>query len=372
MVYAAGNINCDGTGYKTPTGVRAEEGSSLVIKKIPSPVSGGLILSYRCTAECRHCMYACTPRWKGGWITHQDLESILTSLSGKIQPSPYGPDAIDLNHGLHITGGEPFMNFDLLVEAVEMSSSLGIPSLFVETNCFWCSDDRTTEQKLRMLKEKGLSGILISVNPFYLEYVPFERTLRAVRISLEVFGDNTAVYQMEYLRRFKNKGVEGKMSFEQYLKQEGQLQFICNAEFFFTGRAVYSVGRMVRDAIGRKEARFFFDQPCRPGFLRNWHNHFDNYGNFIPGYCGGISLGDCRRLDDLLENGVDTDEYPVLGYLVDEDMRGLFDFAGELGFEEDREGYISRCHLCIDIRKYIVAKGEFPELSPLEFYEHLD
>jgi len=345
------------------TGVRA---------KIPPPVSGGLILSYRCTAECRHCMYACTPHWKGGWISPDDLELILTGLSGKIQPSPYGPDTISLNHGLHITGGEPFMNFDLLAQAVEMSSSLGIPSLFVETNCFWCSDDKVTEQKLRALKEKGLHGILISVNPFYLEYVPFERTQRAVKISYEIFGANTAVYQLEYLRRFRNMGIRGKMSFEEYLEREGQTQFLRNVEFFFTGRAVYRVGGIVGDAVGTKEARFFFDQPCTPHFLRNWHNHFDNYGNFIPGYCGGISLGNCRRLDDLLENGIDTDEDPILGYLMDEDMRGLFEFARAFGFEEDSRGYISKCHICLDIRKHLAREGRFEELKPLEFYDHLD
>jgi hypothetical protein len=31
--------------------------------KIPPPMSGGLIMSYKCTAACRHCMYACNPGW---------------------------------------------------------------------------------------------------------------------------------------------------------------------------------------------------------------------------------------------------------------------------------------------------------------------
>jgi len=202
-------------------------------------------------------MYACTPRWKGGWITPEDLETILTGLSGKIQPSPYGPDAISLNHGLHITGGEPFMNYDLLTEAVEMSSRLKIPSLFVETNCFWCVDDETTEQKLRTLKGKGLHGILISVNPFYLEYVPFERTERAVKISYNIFGANTAVYQLEYLRRFRNMGIRGKMSFEQYLEREGQAQFLQNVEFFLPGGLCIGSGMLCVTQLEQKRHAFF-------------------------------------------------------------------------------------------------------------------
>ena len=33
--------------------------------------------------------------------------------------------------------------------------------------------------------------------------------------------------------------------------------------------------------------------------IRNWHNHFDNYSNYLPGFCGGISLDDCRDLESL-------------------------------------------------------------------------
>lgn len=124
--------------------------------KIPVPYSGGLFLTYKCIAECRHCMYACSQKWKADWISEENLTKILSQLAGKIQASPYGHNSISLNHGLHITGGEPFLNFDLLCKAVEISSGFGIPSLFVETNCFWCIDDETTREKLVLLQDKGL------------------------------------------------------------------------------------------------------------------------------------------------------------------------------------------------------------------------
>ncbi len=101
---------------------------------------------------------------------------------------------MSLNHGLHFTGGEPFLNYPLLLKAVEMAEELGIPSTFVETNCFWCKNDDVTREKLTGLKKAGLKGILISVNPFYAEYVPFERTDRCIQVSQEVFGTNVMVY----------------------------------------------------------------------------------------------------------------------------------------------------------------------------------
>ena len=158
--------------------------------KLPQPTSGGVMLSYKCSAECRHCMYACSPRWQGDWISEEDLETLLSGLAGGIEPSPWGADTMSLNHGLHFTGGEPFLNFKLLTRAVEMAEALGIPSIFVETNCFWCKTDQATLEKLSLLKEKGLRGIMISVNPFYAEYVPFDRTKRCIRISHEVFGSS--------------------------------------------------------------------------------------------------------------------------------------------------------------------------------------
>ena len=125
-------------------------------------------------------------------------------MAGIIEPSPYGPDDINLNYGLHFTGGEPFLNFDLLCEAVEMAEELNIPSTFVETNCFWAVNNKTTQEKLSILKNKGLKGILISVNPFFLEYIPFARTERAVKYGYELFGQNLIVYQSEYYKRFRS------------------------------------------------------------------------------------------------------------------------------------------------------------------------
>ena len=339
--------------------------------RIPAPASGGLLLSYKCTAACRHCMYACSARWDADWIPEKDLARILIQLAGKIFPSPYGKDNIDLSHGLHFTGGEPFLNFELLCKAVEISSSFNIPSLFVETNCYWCTNDDITREKLSILREKGMQGIMISVNPFYLEYVPFERTERAVRIGTEIFGHNAIVYQMEYYRRFKALGIKDRVSFERYLEMEGRTDFTRHTEFFIMGRAPYSLTDELSNLYPRYPAGELVYTPCSPPFLRNWHNHFDNYGNFIPGFCGGISLGDCRELDNLLRDGIELRDYPVLRFLVRDDMKGLLQYTVEHGYVVHDEGYYSKCHLCVDLRRHLNSMGGFRELKPDAFYLNL-
>ena len=117
-------------------------------------------------------------------------------VSDYIQPSPYGKNYMSLNHGIHFTGGEPFLNFELLCLAVEMAESMNIPSTFVETNCFWATSDEIVREKLNILKNKGLKGILISVNPFFLEYIPFERTDRVINLSYEIMFSNLCEKQV--------------------------------------------------------------------------------------------------------------------------------------------------------------------------------
>ncbi len=74
--------------------------------RVPSPVSAGVILSYKRSAACRHCMYACSPTWEANWILESDLYQLLSSLAGRIAPSPWGRERVSLSHGLHFTGGE--------------------------------------------------------------------------------------------------------------------------------------------------------------------------------------------------------------------------------------------------------------------------
>ncbi|MEM2924574.1 MAG: radical SAM protein [Methanocellales archaeon] len=327
---------------------------------IPEPISAGIFLSYKCTSECKHCMYACSPNWKADWISEEDVEKILAQLADKIIESPFG---IGINYGLHFTGGEPFLNFNILLKVIKIASRLKIPSIFVETNCFWCVDDKITRIRLIQLKEAGLDGILISVNPFIIEEVPFERTERAVRISKEIFGDNVITYQEFFYEQFKKLNISGTMPFEEYLKRAPySLRYV---ELLPMGRAVYKLGNLFK----KYPAEQFFGEFCREELTRPWHIHVDNYCNYITGYCGGISLGDARELKSIRE--IDLDEHPILEALAT-DIKKLYELGVEFGYRE-REGYISKCHLCVDIRRHLIQQtDEFKELSPRDFYFHLE
>ena len=325
--------------------------------QIPFPVSGGILLSYKCTTSCKHCMYACSRKWKGDWIKKDDLETVLDQLAGKIEPCFAGK--IGINCGLHFTGGEPFMNFRLLAKAVKIASDLGIPSLFVETNCFWCKNDEITAKRLEELKDSGLDGILISVNPFIAENVPFERTDRCIRLSRKIFENAVIVYQEIFYRLFKEIGLQSTLSLE------NAIPALRYAELLPMGRVPYKLGHLFR----KYPANAFFGQSCRNELLRRWHIHIDNYCNFVPGYCGGITLGDARDLNSNLANSINLEEKPILKALLT-DIRELFELGKKFGYSE--KSYISKCHLCVDVRRHLTINADFEELRPLEFYTHLE
>ena len=334
---------------------------------IQQPISVGILLSYRCTSECKHCMYACSPRWKDDWIPEENLERALTQLEDKIRGSPLGADRIGINYGVHFTGGEPFLNFDLLLKAVRTARNLQIPSTFVETNCYWCTNDTATKEKLIRLKDAGLHGILISVNPFILEQVPFERTERGARISREIFRENLVLYQGFYYDQFRRLNIKDVLPFDEYLQKVDMDDLYQNVELLPMGRAADMLGHLYR----KYHAIQFFGESCREELTRGWHAHVDNYCNYMTGYCGGISLGDARDIDSICR-GIDLNERPILGALVS-DLKRLFEIGVEkFGYKELEEGYISKCHLCVDVSRHIAQRtDEFEDLRPREFYYQL-
>ena len=316
-------------------------------------------------------MYASSPKWPTDWISPENLAKMLKILAGRIQGSPYGPKNVGLNYGLHFTGGEPFLNFGLLLEGVNMATRLGFPSLFAETNAFWCQHDEETENKMRKLQEAGLSGLLISVNPFTLESVPFDRTMRAINIGSDLFGQNLIVYQVDYFMQFRKLKITGRKSLQEFIQQVGLREATARIELLPIGRVAYTLNEWFE----KYPTATFFDSNCSAELQRNYHNHWDNYGNVLPGFCAGIALGNLLDQPALYEEGLDLEkEYPLLGILYNRGVEGLYQYAHtHFNYQEHTNGYISKCHLCLDIRRHIVNQTqEFKELRPVEFYTRID
>jgi hypothetical protein len=322
------------------------------------PADLGLILSYKCQVACAHCLYNCSPEWKD-WMSPEEVKTALKATT-----------KWDQRFQVHITGGEPFLNFPLLLYAVETATTLGI-SNYVETNAGWCVREELVENHFLALRDAGLEAVLISCSPFHAATIPLERTLLGIRKALEIFGRRgVIVYLSEWLDQIQSLDKGGTTSLERYVEAYGTHNV---GRMFWEGYGLISGGRSgycLGHLIDGRSASDFQGMNCQREILYSRHSHFDLYGNFISGFCGGLNVGDWHNLPGLLE-GFRAGEYPqLISILVEGGPYGLFTFAKEAyGYIPVEGGFAGKCHLCVDVRKHLVQHGNFPELEPREFYE---
>jgi len=265
---------------------------------------------------------------------------------------------------LHLTGGEPFINFPLLLEAVKLTKKYEIP-FFVETNCYWAKNEEVAEEKLKKIKEGGLNSIMLSYSVFYLNKVPVENFEIAMKKSFEIFGmENVSFYTIDAYRIIKEKGIRGTMNFEDCLKIIGQEKFINFLKNYIVpkGKFLYTL----ENWFVKFKAEKFKGANCIGEFLNPYHIHIDLYGNYITSFCSGITPG---KFEEVLKNGINTGD-KILNFLMT-DIYDLLLWAESYGYKR-KDGYINKCHLCLDIRKFLIEnKFKFDSLKPEEFYNYL-
>jgi len=259
--------------------------------KIPPLTSGGLMLSYQCSNSCRHCIYASSPRWKD-WMTEQDLSHYLDQIR------KYAPN----QRGIHLSGGEPFLNFDLTLRAVELAIESGVPLQYVETNGYWCENDDLAAYQFNMLRESGLPAVLISVSPFHNEFTPFERTNRAINIAREIYGPyNVLIYSGYFYEQLQDYNPQTKIPFNRYVNtigyEKAAQSFVEHYGLVPCGRAATKLSFLFQ----KRPVEAFFNSNCLAEFTNPEHIHIDTYGNYIANLCAGISLGDAHRLGKILK-----------------------------------------------------------------------
>lgn len=324
------------------------------------PADLGLILSYHCQCSCSHCLYNCGPTWPD-WAGPSTLAEAFQALS-----------AWEVPPQVHLTGGEPFLNFPLLLEAIQIAAGLGIRR-YAETNGGWCVNDDLAHKRFEAARQAGLQAILISASPFHAETIAPAVTLRAIRSACNVFGpDRVMVYQAEWLQQICRFDLEKPTPLRAYSdllgpERAGRLLWE-GYGLMAGGRCGYRLGGL----IPGRPASAFQGNDCAVELLYAPHSHFDLYGNFIPGFCGGLSLGNWQALPAILDKARAGKFSPLITLLVHSGPFGLYEFARhEYGYTSPAAGFAGKCHLCVDVRHHLTKYNEFAELCPNIFYTNL-
>ena len=317
--------------------------------------SVGIMLTYRCPAACACCYVFSAPNINSP-ETEMSIEMVINSWRATRQLC--GEEGL-----VHITGGEPFLQYDLLRDLLQTAQQENLEGLEkVETNAAWCTSDTITRNRLEELAELGLTKLQISTDCYHQQYVPTDCVQRAIRIATEVLGEDKL--QVRW-RDFANNPVHTE-SMNTAERNRAFKEALSKIPERMVGRAA----ELLAPLVEQKPFEQFEYAGCQKSHMDAKGVHIDGMGNVFSSTCIGIITGKVTKDYSLKDLWLDYNftEHPLWSILTESGPYGLAQHAIELGFKP-QPTYTGKCHLCYDTRKFLFENGHFPDhLGPAICY----
>ncbi len=313
--------------------------------------SAGLLLTYKCNCRCEFCYYNCSPDQNGLMPidTAISVWQSLKTLAGN-------------NAKIHITGGEPFLYWEHLLEILKEAKKqkLGLVDM-IETNGFWAIDEKIIKERLKILDQLGMNRLKISCDPFHQEYVDIELVRRLADAGTNCLGAKRIMVRWKkYLTNpVEMKNLTAQQRNQQYIM--AMKDYPCR----FTGKAAGKLAELVAE----NPIESFKTADCRASFLDSKGVHIDPYGNIFCGTCSGIIVANINKtpLDIAWKNFHPADN-KLINTLFRSGSAGLVEKAVKLGYKP-KKTYAGKCHLCADIRQFFFDNSiDKSTIGPAECY----
>jgi len=316
--------------------------------------SGGVIANYHCSARCKHCLYASSPQWPKHYMDPSTADRVFQALRR------LGCRAV------HIGGGEPLLDVDRLKPVLDMAVQHEVEIDYIETNCSWYRSEDQAVDVLRQLQRHGVSTLLISISPFHNEFVAMEKVMGMI-LACRRAGTGMFPWQEQFYAELAELDAARPHSLDELEQRFGPGYCRRLKDRFgltMRGRALL----YYEPILDKRPYRLFLEQSqgCRE-LEQVMHFHVDLGARYIPGSCSGLA---CAVSD--LGQPLHPEDYPLLTALYSRGVAGLHDFAAPRGFEPQPQ-YVSKCHLCMDIRRFLALESGEPwaELEPVEYYRQV-
>ncbi|MBN2020252.1 MAG: radical SAM protein [Sedimentisphaerales bacterium] len=313
--------------------------------------NAGLLLTYKCNAACEFCYYNCSPKQNG----LMQVEMAITAWSSL-------KELADVNVKVHITGGEPFLYWERLIEILQEAKIHKLtPVDMIETNGFWAANEKIISNRLKILDELGMNRLKISCDPFHQEYVDTSAVRRLAKNAKELLGETRVLVRWE-------KYLEQPVDMKSAGADERDKQYVKTLEdypFRFTGRAAGHIATLVAKDTVEQISKL----NCSDAFLGAKGVHIDPFGNVFSGTCSGIIIGNVTRrpLSEIWQNWQPNND-KMIETLFRFGPAGLLDEAVKLGYKPAKL-YAGKCHLCTSIRQFFFDKELYKStLGPAECY----
>jgi hypothetical protein len=307
----------------------------------------GLILGMRCNASCTHCSYSSGP---------YRTESLNRELA--LRAMDEAAAAIGEGESLNflLTGGEPFLDFEFLLEVVSHGAKLG-GYVNCVTNAYWAKTDEVATEMLSRLHDAGLSALAVSVSRFHQQYVPLHRARRALQVAASL-GMQTEL-----------KGVVTNEDLE-----PGGTLHEWKSSLDADTINIFPVLPSLRDGAALPEGAYYRvpglpSEPCPGEVLTLYYNGIARSCCFPPSTDRFLTIGDARSqpIADLLSRLRDGARQRILR------EHGPIHFAkaamdAGLG-DRLRDSYAGPCDLCEHIRNDPALRRVAETVSAIETFE---
>lgn len=285
--------------------------------------------TYHCNIRCAHCYNFSGPKLKGQRIDTERMVAIIDRMPET------GIDA------MNITGGEPFLYLETIVELVRAARRNGVTLISMYTNGFFGKTEKQCRDVLGRLKDAGFMNALgqgrdhikVSAGIFHQEFLSFDTIITLIRVYREIFGCNIVVdYEVLEDKREVEDEVRRKLG-KDGVADLVDVRFRGIAPI---GRAAQFSDKLKTTPVDDFKACVYIEElvidpdgMVRPCCGLNFENH-------------GITVGDVAK-DDLPAMVMRMQNNPILQFIANRPIGRIFD---HLSTAPAPEGYANICNLC--------------------------
>ncbi len=300
-----------------------------------------LLLTYKCTAHCRHCFLNAAPN-RGEVYTEELAQKVVDEAS----------EIATIDH-LFIEGGEPFLYPELMSFVIGSATKRGL-WVGALTNGFWAFSQSKAREILRPLVAAGLKSLSISTDAWHEEFVPIDRVKMAVDAA-QALGLDVDV--MVCRGDPANSGLEDEVQ-----RIEASL---ASAPVLSGGVAARGRGSSAANLDETQDWKQLTD--CSESLRDPSRVHIGPGGEIH--LCQGLLIGESmeeKRIKNIFD-GYRPKRNPLISNLIEGGPAALARFAWRYGWRP-RSSYADGCQLCFEVRSLL--RERFPLfLGPAVVYD---
>jgi len=292
-------------------------------------------LTTKCNSECIYCQAEASPL-NNEVMDVEDAHGYLTETY-----------AVSKLESFLVFGGEPMLFPSRAISIFEKARRLNILRIEMLTNEIWGKNKRRAEELATRLKASGLNELGISVDAFHLQFIPLEYPRNAAQASVAA-GIDQVTWNVAVVESLKSENEWDKKTAE-VLKVLEPVGIDAHVH------RIIPVGRATRNLqqFFRQES---LDGPCAGDpILENALTNPECITIEPSGevdICWNLTIGNAKEkpLSQIILE-YDWRKNPTIRTLVEEGPMGLIRVSGKSKTRFQKNRYLNKCHLCIEIRK---------------------